>query len=570
MKQYLLFDLDGTLTDPMVGITSSVQYALEKFGIHVRYLKELIPFIGPPLAESFQKFYGFSKEDAEKAIQYYREYYAPKGIFENEVYEGIPEMLAHLTEAGFTLLVATSKPTVFARKVLKHFGMEDYFSFVGGSELDGSRTKKAEVISYILKTCGIEAKEAIMIGDRRHDIEGGKACGLESVGVLYGYGTEQELTEAGADHIIRTVAELEDYLRNQGENPAKLTWYDRLKGRTEEGKETDMIRFGMIGTGKIAEKFWQANRYGKDFELTAVYSRTLERARQFGFQKGQLQYFDDLEAFANSDCIDAVYVASPNCCHYEQVMTLLKAGKHVLCEKPMASNLEQAQEMFAEAEKQNLIRLEGMRSIYAPSFQKMIPYMETLGTIRRATLQYCQYSSRYDNYKRGIVENAFKPELSNGALMDIGVYVVSCMIRLFGAPKSIKASGVKLHNGVDGAGTILMEYPDMIGEAIYSKITDSAMPSQIQGEDASMLIQEIENVKDLRIVRKGVVQSIHFEQSDNILNYETQEFIKMIKTGMGWEKSKEITLETMKVLDEARKQLHIVFPADKKPKEKKK
>ena len=570
MKQYLLFDLDGTLTDPMVGITSSVQYALEKFGIHVRYLKELIPFIGPPLAESFQKFYGFSKEDAEKAIQYYREYYAPKGIFENEVYEGIPEMLAHLTEAGFTLLVATSKPTVFARKVLKHFGMEDYFSFVGGSELDGSRTKKAEVISYILKTCGIEAKEAIMIGDRRHDIEGGKACGLESVGVLYGYGTEQELTEAGADHIIRTVAELEDYLRNQGENPAKLTWYDRLKGRTEEGKETDMIRFGMIGTGKIAEKFWQANRYGKDFELTAVYSRTLERARQFGFQKGQLQYFDDLEAFANSDCIDAVYVASPNCCHYEQVMTLLKAGKHVLCEKPMASNLEQAQEMFAEAEKQNLIHLEGMRSIYAPSFQKMIPYMETLGTIRRATLQYCQYSSRYDNYKRGIVENAFKPELSNGALMDIGVYVVSCMIRLFGAPKSIKASGVKLHNGVDGAGTILMEYPDMIGEAIYSKITDSAMPSQIQGEDASMLIQEIENVKDLRIVRKGVVQSIHFEQSDNILNYETQEFIKMIKTGMGWEKSKEITLETMKVLDEARKQLHIVFPADKKPKEKKK
>lgn len=570
MKQYLLFDLDGTLTDPMVGITSSVQYALEKFGIHVRYLKELIPFIGPPLAESFQKFYGFSKEDAEKAIQYYREYYAPKGIFENEVYEGIPEMLAHLTEAGFTLLVATSKPTVFARKVLKHFGMEDYFSFVGGSELDGSRTKKAEVISYILKTCGIEAKEAIMIGDRRHDIEGGKACGLESVGVLYGYGTEQELTEAGADHIIRTVAELEDYLRNQGENPAKLTWYDRLKGRTEEGKETDMIRFGMIGTGKIAEKFWQANRYGKDFELTAVYSRTLERARQFGFQKGQLQYFDDLEAFANSDCIDAVYVASPNCCHYEQVMTLLKAGKHVLCEKPMASNLEQAQEMFAEAEKQNLILLEGMRSIYAPSFQKMIPYMETLGTIRRATLQYCQYSSRYDNYKRGIVENAFKPELSNGALMDIGVYVVSCMIRLFGAPKSIKASGVKLHNGVDGAGTILMEYPDMIGEAIYSKITDSVMPSQIQGEDASMLIQEIENVKDLRIVRKGVVQSIHFEQSDNILNYETQEFIKMIKTGMGWEKSKEITLETMKVLDEARKQLHIVFPADKKPKEKKK
>lgn len=170
-----------------------------------------------------------------------------------------------------------------------------------------------------------------------------------------------------------------------------------------------MIRFGMIGTGKIAQKFWQANRYGKDFELTAVYSRTLERAREFGFQKGRSQYFDDLEAFANSDCIDAVYVASPNCCHHDQVMTLLKAGKHVLCEKPMASNLKEAEEMFSEAEKQNLILLEGMRSIYAPSFEKMLPYMESLGKIRRATLQYCQYSSRYDNYKRGIIENAFKP-----------------------------------------------------------------------------------------------------------------------------------------------------------------
>lgn len=176
------------------------------------------------------------------------------------------------------------------------------------------------------------------LGTGKHDIEGAKLCGLESVGVLYGYGSEEELSKAGADHIIKDVKLLEEYLRKQGENPDNLTWYDRLKGRTGgEGKETKMIRFGMIGTGKIAQKFWQANRYGKDFELTAVYSRTLERAREFGFQKGRLQYFDDLEAFANSDCIDAVYVASPNCCHHDQVMTLLKAGKHVLCEKPMAS-----------------------------------------------------------------------------------------------------------------------------------------------------------------------------------------------------------------------------------------
>ena len=326
----------------------------------------------------------------------------------------------------------------------------------------------------------------------------------------------------------------------------------------------------IIGCGGMGEAHIQENYYKENIRFTYACDCDLERAVMFQRKYGVDYITSDYKECISDDKVDIVIIATRPKSHLDILRVCIQYHKHVLCEKPMASNLEQAQEMFAEAEKQNLILLEGMRSIYAPSFQKMIPYMETLGTIRRATLQYCQYSSRYDNYKRGIVENAFKPELSNGALMDIGVYVVSCMIRLFGAPKSIKASGVKLHNGVDGAGTILMEYPDMIGEAIYSKITDSAMPSQIQGEDASMLIQEIENVKDLRIVRKGVVQSIHFEQSDNILNYETQEFIKMIKTGMGWEKSKEITLETMKVLDEARKQLHIVFPADKKPKEKKK
>ena len=268
--------------------------------------------------------------------------------------------------------------------------------------------------------------------------------------------------------------------------------------------------------------------------------------------------------FAKSDAFDAVYIASPNCCHHDQAIAMMRAGKHVLCEKPMASNYEEAAEMFRVAEEEEVILLEAMRSIYTPGFLKMTEYMESLGTIRRATIQYCQYSSRYDNFKRGIIENAFKPELSNGALMDIGVYTVACMIRLFGAPKSIKAVGVKLQNGVDGAGTILMEYEDMIGEAIYSKITDSAMPSQIQGEDGSMLIKEIENVKDLRISRKKVDQSIHFEQSDNTLNHETDAFIKMIKTVTGWEEGREITLETMKVLDEARRQMDIVFPADQK------
>lgn len=559
MKRYIFFDLDGTLTDPMLGITSSVQYALSKFGISVRYLKELIPFIGPPLKESFQRFYGFSDEQADEAVAYYREYFSPKGIYENEIYAGIPQLLEDLSDAGFELAVATSKPGVYAERILKHFGIDEYFSLVVGSELDGTRVQKAEVIQHVLDVYGIVGKDAVMVGDREHDIKGAAACGVTSIGVLYGYGSRTELMEAGADHIVTTVKELREWLYSQDQE--------------EKEEETKMVRFGFIGTGKIAESFYQANRFINGFALTAVYSRTLEKAKEFGQRKGVLAYYDDLEAFAKSDAFDAVYIASPNCCHHDQAIRMMRAGKHVLCEKPMASNYAEAEEMFQVAKEEGVILMEGMRSIYTPGFQKMTEYMETLGKIRRATIQYCQYSSRYDNFKRGIVENAFKPELSNGALMDIGVYTVACMIRLFGAPKSIKAAGVRLSNGVDGEGTILMEYEDMIGEAIYSKITNAAMPSQILGEDGVMQVTEMENVKDLHIKRKTVAQTIHFEQSDNILNYETAAFIKMVKTGTGWETARDITLETMKVLDEARRQMGIVFPADTKivdsPEEKK-
>lgn len=559
MKRYIFFDLDGTLTDPMLGITSSVQYALSKFGISVRYLKELIPFIGPPLKESFQRFYGFSDEQADEAVAYYREYFSPKGIYENEIYAGIPELLEDLSDAGFELAVATSKPGVYAERILKHFGIDEYFSLVVGSELDGTRVQKAEVIQHVLDVYGIAGKDAVMVGDREHDIKGAAACGVTSIGVLYGYGSRTELMEAGADHIVTTVKELREWLYSQDQE--------------EKEEETKMVRFGFIGTGKIAESFYQANRFINGFALTAVYSRTLEKAKEFGQRKGVLAYYNDLEAFAKSDAFDAVYIASPNCCHHDQAIRMMRAGKHVLCEKPMASNYAEAEEMFQVAKEEGVILMEGMRSIYTPGFQKMTEYMETLGKIRRATIQYCQYSSRYDNFKRGIVENAFKPELSNGALMDIGVYTVACMIRLFGAPKSIKAAGVRLSNGVDGEGTILMEYEDMIGEAIYSKITNAAMPSQILGEEGVMQVTEMENVKDLHIKRKTVAQTIHFEQSDNILNYETAAFIKMVKTGTGWETARDITLETMKVLDEARRQMGIVFPADTKivdsPEEKK-
>lgn len=211
--QYILFDLDGTLTNSQLGITTCVAYALEDFGIHTENLEELRKFIGPPLKESFVKFYDMTDEEGDKAVEKYRERFATVGLYENEVYAGIPELLEKLKEHGKTLLVATSKPTVYSEKILEHFGLKDYFIFVAGSELDGRRVNKAEVIQYALEQNGItDLENVIMIGDKEHDIIGAKACGVESIGVLYGFGEREELENHGATYIAEKVADLEKIL----------------------------------------------------------------------------------------------------------------------------------------------------------------------------------------------------------------------------------------------------------------------------------------------------------------------------------------------------------------------
>ncbi len=213
-KDFLFFDLDGTLTDPKIGITKSVQHSLRAFGISVADPDELLHFIGPPLKDSYQKYYGFSDHDAERAIAVYREYFTDKGIYENAVYGGIEEMLAEQRALGKTLVVATSKPTVFAGQVLAHFGIDAHFAFVAGSELDGRRSRKDQVIRYALDQMGIaETRGVIMVGDREHDIIGAKKTGMESIGVLYGYGSREELASAGADYIVQDVRALSALLR---------------------------------------------------------------------------------------------------------------------------------------------------------------------------------------------------------------------------------------------------------------------------------------------------------------------------------------------------------------------
>ncbi len=211
--KYFLFDLDGTLTDPFLGITNSVAYSLKHYGINVEDRKELACFIGPPLYESYEKYYGFSHEGAVEAVEKYREYYRDKGIFENRLYDGAEQLLATLKEKGFTVALATSKPEVFALRILEHFGILKYFDVVVGSLLDGSRVKKGEVIDETLKRLDFPNKDCcVMIGDRSHDIVGARENGIDCLGVLFGYGDRKELSNAGADYIAQNFEDIKEFL----------------------------------------------------------------------------------------------------------------------------------------------------------------------------------------------------------------------------------------------------------------------------------------------------------------------------------------------------------------------
>lgn len=194
--KYLFFDLDGTVTDSAPGITNSCAYALSKYGIN-ETTEQLRRFVGPPLIPAWMESYGFSEETAKQALEYYREYYVEKGIYENYPYEGIREVLLKLKNAGMKIVLATSKPEPYAERIVEYFGMKDIFDLVAGSTLDERRSKKVEVISYAMDTLGITDKsEVLMIGDREYDIKGARLAGTDSMGVMYGYGTGEEFADA--------------------------------------------------------------------------------------------------------------------------------------------------------------------------------------------------------------------------------------------------------------------------------------------------------------------------------------------------------------------------------------
>jgi predicted dehydrogenase len=328
-----------------------------------------------------------------------------------------------------------------------------------------------------------------------------------------------------------------------------------------------MVRFAVIGTNRITDNFIEAAKLCKEFELVAVYSRTRERAVQYA-SKHQIAFvYDDLKELAASKEVDAVYVASPNSLHADQSIMMLHGKKHVLCEKTIASNQKELAVMLKAANDNGVILLEAMRSVFDPGFKAIEANLGKLGIIRRVTFQYCQYSSRYDNFKKGIVENAFNPIFSNGALMDIGVYCIHPLVKLFGMPQKLWGDAIILSNGVDGAGTIMVKYEGMQGELIYSKISNSGVPSQIQGEKGCMIIKEIPDPREITIIyNDGNTEDIPINKYDNNMYYEVEELIRLIQTKSNAEEHNQYSLMQLSIMDEVRKQMGITFPADVKMK----
>lgn len=337
---------------------------------------------------------------------------------------------------------------------------------------------------------------------------------------------------------------------------------------------THKLRFGIIGTNFISDWIIAGARQDERFELVAVYSRSQATADIFAAKHHIPHTFTSIEAMAQSNLIDAVYIASPNFLHASQSILCMQHGKHVLCEKPLASNAREAKAMIAASEQYKVTLMEAMKPTLTPNFTAVKEHIHRVEVVRHYFSAYCQYSSRYDKFKAGIPVNAFDPAFSNGAIMDIGIYTIYPMVVLFGRPCSIKAQGIVLSSGVDGSGTVNFDYGTMKATVVYSKISDSLLPTEIQGEEGSVLLDRINIIKQVQFVpRQGAVsgkgmsaisEDISVSGNKDEYYHEIKEFIDLVIDGKQESvvNSHQNSLITLEIIDEVRRQLGIVYPAD--------
>ncbi len=325
-----------------------------------------------------------------------------------------------------------------------------------------------------------------------------------------------------------------------------------------------MIRFAIVGTNTISHAFCEAAQESGRMACVAIYSRTLASAQSFADSYGITRCYTDLEEMASQPDIDAVYIASPNALHAPQAALCMRHGKHVIVEKPMASNLDEVEQLIGLAKKHNVVLLEAMKSRYVPNLAVVKNSLSKLGPLHRAHLCFCQYSSRYQRYLDGNNPNTFNPVFSNGSLMDIGVYPLSVAIDLFGAPDSMHASGSLLASGVDGHGSLTLRYGDMEVLISHSKVSNSYLPSQIQGENGSLMIQAISRLKEVSLHRRGeeTAENISTFQRHNEMIYEAIHFADLIAADNVEHEGLAKAQLLSKLVTEARVQIGIVYPAD--------
>ena len=363
-----------------------------------------------------------------------------------------------------------------------------------------------------------------------------------------------------------------------------------------------MIRIATIGTSAITRNLIDAIASTPGAIFAGTLSRDAARAEAFTAEHGGTHPFTALEDLAGSDQVDAVYIGSPNALHHDQALACIAGGKHVLVEKPFCANAREAREVFNAAERAGVVALEAMRPLHDPAFHKVKGLLGELGPIRRATLRFGKYSSRYDEVLAGRATNIFDCAMATGSLMDIGVYSVEPLIELFGAPQEVHACASLLDEGtraltngpIDGAGIILAGYPSMVASLHHSKITNDCSPSQIEGELGTLVVEGISAPSSARLEMRAAAErtdavgyssarvstrEIELPQVANTMTYELADFIEAIRAvgdGAPADQApagpfgstahfRQVTLDSLELMDEARRQCGVAFPADDSP-----
>jgi predicted dehydrogenase len=328
-----------------------------------------------------------------------------------------------------------------------------------------------------------------------------------------------------------------------------------------------MINLATVGTGWITASFIEAAKLSGKFNLTAVYSRSEEKAKELAHTHHAAHYYTDIVEMAKSPEIQAVYIASPNSAHFEQALTFLKNKKHVICEKPIFSNTAELDEAYQVAEENGVYLFEAIRNIHAPNFRILKDKLQMAGNLRSAMLPYIQYSSRYDLFLKGEVPNIFSSAFSGGALVDLGVYPLFLAIGLFGEPDKVTYHPVILSSGVDGSGTLVLEYQDFVCTILCSKISHSVIPCEIHGEKGTFILENAAPISEITFIdshtKKTEILSVAQEEQDMV--YECINIGEIIETNdkTRYKKVSRLSKIVLSITEEARKQNNIVFGVER-------